>query len=163
MRRVTRTATALAAAALLTVGLSGCGAISDLISGASEDDVFTLAVGDCFDSNESTDSGEVIESVPTIDCAKPHDYEVYLSVKMDDKEYPGLDETTAQADEACLGAFDGFFGLSYDEAVANDYTYFYPTTESWGLGDREILCMIVAVDEAGIVKVTGSLEGKGTA
>lgn len=162
MRRITRTATALAAAAALTVGLSGCGVIGDLISGATEDDVFSLAVGDCFDENSSTETGADIESVPTVDCAKPHDYEVYSSILMDDESYPGEDATIAEADEQCLGLFEGFLGQNYDEAVNYDFTYFYPSTESWGLGDREILCMIVEIDgEGAIVKVTDSLKGAG--
>jgi len=162
MRRVTRTATALAVAAVLAVGLSGCNAIGDIISGASEDDVFSLAVGDCFDSNTETDTGEDIESVPTIECSKPHDYEVFSSVKMDDGDYPGEDDTIAQADALCLSGFETFVGQTYDEAVSYDFTYFYPSTDSWELGDREILCMIVEIDADGnIVKVTDSLKGVG--
>lgn len=164
MRRVTRTATALAVAAVLATGLTGCSAIGDIISGAGEDDVFTLAVGDCFDSNSETDTGEGIESVPTIECSKPHDYEVYSSVMMDQDSYPGETDTIAQADTQCLNVFETFFGSSYDEAVAYDFTYFYPSTESWEMGDREILCMIVEIDEnSEIVKVTDSLKGAGAA
>ena len=164
MRRVARAASALAVAAVLTAGLTGCSVIGDIISGtAGEDDVFTLAVGDCFNETDDTSSGETIESVPIVDCKEEHDYEVYSSVIMDDEEYPGETDTTSQAESQCLDAFEGFFGLSYDEAVTNDFTYFYPTTESWGMGDREILCMIVQLDEAGssIVKTTGSLKGAG--
>lgn len=162
MRRATRIATALAAGVVLSVALSGCSVIGNLISGATEDDVFTLAIGDCFDDNTATESGEDIESVPTVDCAKPHDYEVYSSLIMDEEEYPGDAATQEIADAQCLATFDGFLGATYDEAIANDYTYFYPSTQSWGLGDREILCMIVAIDENGkIVKVTDSLKGAG--
>ena len=158
MTRLARTATAVAAAALLVVGLSGCGAISNLITG--EDDVFTIAVGDCFDSNEETESGEEITSVPTIDCEKKHDFEAYRSVKMDQDSYPGETDTTSQAESQCLDGFEGFIGASYDDAVAYDFTYFYPSSASWAMGDREILCMAFAIDENGdIEKVTGTLEG----
>ena len=162
MRRATRTATALAVAAVLAVGLSGCNAIGDMISGATEDDVFSLAIGDCFDENSSTESGEDIDSVPTVECSKPHDYEVYSSYNMTEETYPGEDETIAQADAECLGSFESFIGQTYDEAVTYDFTYFYPSTSSWELGDREILCMVVEIDaDGGIVKVTDSLKGAG--
>jgi hypothetical protein len=160
MRRLTRTAVAVAAAATLIVGLTGCNAITSLISG--EDDVYSLGVGDCFDSNESTESGSEIESVPTVDCDKPHDFEVYSSLIMDDESYPGDAATQDIADEQCLASWDAFLGATYEEAVANDYTYFYPTESSWGLGDREVLCMIVSLTAEGeIEKVTGTLKGAG--
>lgn len=160
MRRVTRTAATLAASVALIAGLTGCSAISSLISG--EDDVYSLGVGDCFDSNDSTESGTEIESVPTVDCEKPHDFEVYSSLIMDDGDYPGDAATQDAADNQCLATWDAFLGATYEEAVSNDYTYFYPTESSWDLGDREILCMIVALTPEGeIAKSTGTLKGAG--
>lgn len=158
MRRAARTAAALAAAGALVAGLTGCGMITNLISG--EDDVFTLAVGDCWDNTEANADAAEVSSVPTVDCEKKHDFEAYSAMNMDDKEYPGLAETEAEADQYCMDKFEGFLGLSYEEAVAYDFTYFYPSDQSWGLGDREILCTIYAIDENGeIEKVTGSLKG----
>jgi hypothetical protein len=76
-------------AAVFSVGaltLSGCSAISDLfpeeaardadtqeISEAGEADVFSLAIGDCFNDQEA----EEISSVPALPCTEPHDYEAY--------------------------------------------------------------------------------------
>jgi len=151
-----RTASVLAVASALVVGLTGCGAITSLIGG--EDDVFTLAVGDCFDNTEANADADEVTSVPKIDCEKKHDFEAYSAVLMDQDEYPGVADTESQADALCLDGFERFLGAPYDEAVAYDFTYFYPSTESWKLGDREILCMIYAIDENNdIEKVTGTL------
>lgn len=156
MRRFTTTAAAVATAAALVVGLTGCGAISGLIGG--EDDVFSLAVGDCFDTDSLTAEPTEVETVPTVDCDELHDYEVYASVMMDDDEFPGEEDTIAQADTECLALFEGFVGTTYEEATTLDVSYLYPTTSSWALGDREILCMVYAFDPDGnLEKVSGTL------
>lgn len=145
-----------AAVALGALVLTGCGTINTLITG--EDDVFTLAVGDCFDADSQIDGPTEIETVPTVDCAEPHDYEVYSAVIMDDDEYPGEEQTIAEADEQCTSLFEGFIGVPYDEALAYAVSYFYPTSPSWNLGDREILCLVYGIDETGVLeKVTGTL------
>ena len=127
----------------------------------AEDDVFTLVVGDCFDSD--TAEGESIETVPTVPCAEPHDFEAYSSQLMTQEEFPGDADTIAEADARCGAEFEAYVGLSFENAYdarLYGFTYFYPSTASWGLGDREILCMVYSTDDAGdLVKTAGSLQG----
>lgn len=114
-------------------------------------DVFSIKVGDCI--NDEGLSGAV-DSVPVVDCAEPHDSEAYESVIMADGDFPGDEATTTQGDADCQAAFDTFVGVAYDES-ALDFTYLYPSEDTWAQGDREILCLVY--DPAG--ESTGSLAG----
>ena len=146
---------ALATISLAAAALTGCSVISEALNGG-ESDVFTIEVGDCL--NDEAASGE-ISTVPIVDCEEPHDSEIYAAIIMDDDEYPGEDATIQFADDACLGEFEDFVGVSYDDSKYG-FATLYPTPESWAGGDREVLCRIALPDESGnIVKVEGSLEG----
>ena len=149
LRRSLAGAVVLAAA----VALSGCSGIIDTVNGAitGEDDVFSIAVGDCL--NDADVSGEV-QTVPIVSCDEPHDSEAYSSYILADGDFPGDDAIADEAGFACVTAFDTFVGVNYEDSGL-DATYDSPTAESWASGDREILCIIY--DPAG--QVTGSLEG----
>ncbi len=120
-------------------------------AGSSEVDVFSVQVGDCIND---FGSGEV-SSVEAIDCSLPHDYEVYSELTIPGEAFPGGDEVTALADEACFAAFEGFVGLTYEESLL-DVSYFAPTEQSWqSNGDRLVSCLVF---EPGAQSV-GSLAG----
>ena len=140
---------------MLVVGLCGCSVLGDAL-GDGEVDVFTLVVGDCL--NDASETGDV-STVPVVDCDEPHDSEVYARVLMDDPKYPGEEATIAAADEACRAEFERFVGVPSSQSEYR-YATLYPTENSWSGGDREILCRIAHVDDAGAVtRVTGSLAG----
>ena len=136
----------LLAAASIVLLLAGCS------SPATPDDgAFDLTIGDCFNLDGATQ----VESVPVIPCDEPHDFEAYASLRMDAANYPGEADTVAEADARCGQAFDGYVGMALQDAYDQglyDYSSFYPSTESWALGDREILCMVYATDDDGEVK-----------
>lgn len=150
--------------AVLTIGaasiaLAGCSLIGNVTandpatdpSEGVETDAFAIEVGDCL--NDGNLEGE-ISTVPTIDCAEPHDSEAYASIIIDDGPYPGEDAIFEQADADCVAEFNTFVGVNYDESVLN-FSYYFPTEGSWENGDREILCLIY---EDG-TKTVGSLAG----
>ncbi len=144
----------VAAILLASVTLSGCSAISTLVNG--EGDVFSLEVGDCMDDFGTADD---ISSVPIVDCNEKHDAEVYAVEDIPEGSYPGADAVSDAADEICLAAWEDFVGISYEESLLN-YAALTPSEDSWGLGDREVVCTISKFDESGeLVKVTDSLEG----
>ena len=148
----------VASLAAAAVTLSGCSLISNAINGAvtGEDDVFALEVGSCMNDYGSETE---ITSVPIVDCAEPHDTEIYASSNISGDEYPGLEAVQTEADDVCYAAFEDFVGLPYDESLLY-YSTLYPSDESWSGGDREILCGISKYDDSeNIVKVTGSLKG----
>ncbi len=140
-----------------SVALAGCSLIGGLTgTGTStgegtDTDVFTIKVGDCLNDG---DAGGEVSTVPTVDCAEPHDSEAYASIIMDDGDFPGTEAVDDQAVSGCTAEFAPFVGLDY-ESSAYDFSYYYPTEESWASGDREILCLIVDPDG----QTTGSLAG----
>lgn len=160
--RLPMTILAVAASALL---LSGCSVINSLTGGETRDDdgtiieggdtdVFSLTVGDCIGSAAAGD-GEV-SSVATVPCDEPHDDEVYFDFELAGDDYPGEDAIFTEANQGCSEAFAEFVGIAYDDSQL-EFTYYYPTVESWGSGDRLITCIIY--DPAG--QTTGSLAGSG--
>lgn len=135
----------LAALAAATLLLSACGS-------GSGSDVFSLEVGDCIAT--STGESEVTE-VPVVECAEPHEVEVYADFEIDGTDYPGEDAIFAQADQGCYDAYAPFVGIAYEESKY-DFSYYYPTEGSWAQGDHLISCLIL--DPAG-AELTGSLKG----
>lgn len=157
--------TAIAGAGIL---LSGCSLLGQVTGGGgtggddpsegTEDDVFSLVPGDCF--NEETDA-ETISTVDIVECSVAHRWEAYESIQMTEAEYPGDDATQQEADAACNDPFTQYVGLSYDESIY-DYSFYYPTQDTWDdpvLQDREILCLAKADDDSDI---TGSVKGANT-
>jgi Septum formation len=156
-----RKTTIASAALIIAVGaaLSGCsivGNVLDQVTGGSTIDdssVFSIKVGDCF-TEPDTDSDGMVSEIEAIECALAHDDEAYASVLMSDAEFPGDAATQAQAEDACLPRFLDFVGATSNYEGSLYYSFFYPSTESWDGGDREILCY--AYDEDGTT--TGSLK-----
>jgi len=152
--------TTIAVAGLL---LSGCSLLTQLTHTTQRDasgtptaanpdaDVFSIKVGDCL--NDATASGTVT-TAPIVPCSKPHDSEAFKSIKMTDGDFPGEDAVKAQADQGCGDAFPDFVGIPFNDSKL-DISYYYPTTDSWANGDREILCTVY--DDG--VKTTGTLKG----
>lgn len=131
---------------VLALVLSACAGL-----GGGGKSVFDLEVGDCFD--DPTESGEVSE-VPIVECADPHDNEVYAAFDYDGDTFPGDDAMSTAADEGCQDRFEDFVGIGYFESALYS-THLVPTEESWGNGDREIICVLYEPGE----KLTGSMEG----
>jgi len=118
------------------------------------EDVFSLAVGDCF-SNPL--EGEEVQEVETVDCGVEHDGEVFaeFDVTADSDTFPGNDEVVAQSEQGCADRFEGFVGVATTDSTL-DVLYLYPTEQSWDrLDDRQVLCIVG--DSAGAI--TGTLEG----
>ena len=145
----------------LGLSLSGCGLLtgngpdrdpsSGAITNTATSDPFQIKVGDCLQDPGTTS----IEKVVTLPCSKPHDFEAFDRVEMKGSDYPGTAETKKQSEAFCSPAFAKFVGVAYDDSTL-EMQFFYPTSDSWGQGDREILCLIAGKDGA---KTTGTLKG----
>ncbi len=145
MKRRTTTALGLGAAALLA--LTAC----------SDNNVFDLAVGDCFDAPSDEDTFQV-SSVPIVECSEPHDNEIYALFDMDDADdFPGDDAAVAAAEEGCLSRFEDFVGAPYETSI-----YYvgalWPSADTWADGDREIVCYVNLGEGNGQLE-PGSVEG----
>ncbi|MGC3986493.1 MAG: septum formation family protein [Pseudorhodoferax sp.] len=151
-----------------TLTLTGCGQLQNLANGggdtavrddttseitdAGDIDVFTLAVGDCFND---VDTAEEISSLPVVPCSDSHDNEVFYEFTLPDGDLPAASEIDDAVLENCAPAFASFVGMTYEESTL-DYWDIRPTQEGWdSIGDRVVQCAIF--DPAG--PVTGTLAG----
>lgn len=117
--------------------------------------VFDLRTGDCFD--DDPDGATQVEEVPVVPCAEPHDNEVFSSFQSTLAVYPGREEMLDAAAADCYDRFSGFVGMSYEDSEL-DFFPITPTEGSWGEGDREVLCVLYAMD---LSKLTGTMRGSG--
>jgi hypothetical protein len=120
---------------------------------ACQGNVFQLKVGDCFNGASTGD----VADVKVIDCAQPHDAEVFSAFPYPDapSDYPGAAPVKALAESTCKTNFASFVGISYDNS-AFGLSYLQPTAESWKTGDRTIDCLITSGDTT---QLTGSAKG----
>jgi hypothetical protein len=115
---------------------------------------FDLEVGDCFDAPDV----EAVTDVELIDCEEPHRYESYHIENHPagrDEPFIGDEAMTTYADDICIGAFEQFVGVPWEES---SLTYFFlqPTADTWEeIGDREVLCAVYSTDG----DLTGSVAG----
>ncbi len=154
-------ATAVVAVAAST--LAGCSVLEGIfpaqaqrdpetqqIEESGQQDVFSVAVGDCF--NNETAASEEIADIPAVPCDQPHDNEVFYLFDLTGDTFPiDMDDQTFNG---CGAQFDAFVGLAYDASVL-DYFPIQPTQATWDQGDREVICSIFEPD----VQSTGSLAG----
>ena len=148
---LTLSAASVALAGCSLLGGGGGATTAPTDDATTGDDVFSIKVGDCL--NDADVESEASE-VPAVDCAQPHDSEAFASIVMADGEFPGADAVKSQSETGCTAQFNTFVGVDYGASTL-DFSYYYPTAQSWAQGDREILCLVV--DPAG--QTTGSLKG----
>lgn len=116
---------------------------------------FALEVGDCVMLPDEDE--DLVRDVTSVPCDKPHEAEVYATVRIGGTSWPGEDEVIDQADRRCEEEFGRFVGMPYQDSELEMF-YLYPTKSSWNLNDdREASCWVVAMPEG--TTVTGSLEG----
>jgi hypothetical protein len=127
-----------------------------ILSGCGDQSVMSLAVGDCFDDTTELLSGADITRVPDVDCAEPHDNEVFHVV-----DYPGSSYVPTAIDdfaiEQCYSAFSRYVGRDY-ESSALDFAWLLPSRDGWASGDREVVCVAYRMD---LQKLRGSVRGSG--
>lgn len=117
---------------------------------------FAIKVGDCLDD---ADIQGTTTSAPIVPCTGPHDSEAYGRFLLTDSAYPGEDAVKAEAETGCGGTlFADFVGIASADSTLQ-YSYYFPTADSWSTGDREVMCTIYQVDGSGKpVKTTGTLK-----
>lgn len=119
-----------------------------------------LRVGDCFD--DSGHGTPEVGELSRVDCAAPHDAEVYALPTLPgepDAPYPGDDQVADVSDQLCVDQFAAYVGVEYlDSKWA--FGYYTPVEESWRkFDDRGVICYLV---EAEFGKIEGSQRGTGT-
>lgn len=138
---------------VFAVSLVGCSLLESVVTGVpeGEQDVFSLAIGDCINVSDATE----ITTIPVVDCAEPHDQEVFALSDMEGDTFPGDAAVSEALDTFCSGdVFTEFIGLPYADSIY--YTSgLQPTSSSWESGDRELLCTVGNPDG----QTTGTLKG----
>ena len=125
-------------------GEGQCGLVVDSYTPTTES--YGYVVGDCVDGSD------------VVDCAVPHDFEVYLVTSHPaaaDEPFPGNSTLTDYGDQTCSPPFEDYVGVPLAES---EYTYLWlaPDAEFWEAGDREVVCGVTNVADE---KLTGSLQG----
>ena len=118
------------------------------IATAGRVDVYEIAVGDCFNDDQEFFSDEVAEfnAVAGVPCDEPHDNEVYATVDLDLHTFPGDEQMTTLAFDACVARFDAFVGRDYQSSMYDVFPI-YPTEASWNQDDdREVICALYDVN-----------------
>jgi len=164
LRPHARFALAAAVAVVATVSLAGCSVLDAIgpaqaqrdaetqqIAEAGEQDVFSVALGDCFDDEQGAAGGQITD-VPAVPCAEPHDNEVYFLFDLPGEEFPV--DVDQLADDGCYAQFATFVGIEYEASVL-EFFPIQPTADTWIDGDREVICSVFEPN----VKTAGSLAG----
>jgi Septum formation len=122
-------------------------------------DAVELESGQCFDYRDATDDeGVTVQALFRVDCALPHDNEVYAIVThaaARGEPYPGDDALVSFADDQCFAHFEDFVGKQY-ELSSLEIGHIRPSGESWAERDRTVYCFVFDRDGA---KLSGSAAG----
>ncbi|OFI38637.1 hypothetical protein BIU82_04820 [Arthrobacter sp. SW1] len=159
--RTSKTTAALAATlCMFPLTLGACSLInsgdakrdaSGVATESSKADAFKVKVGDCLQEPD----GSEVKDVTIIPCPQDHDFEAFAATNLEGSSYPGDAVISQKAEDFCDKEFATFIGKAFKDSDL-EITYFFPTSESWKTGDKEIVCL---VGGAGGEQVKGSLKG----
>ena len=130
---------------------------SGAIVGSGNLHIADVRVGDCFDLNDGADIEEVGE-IRAIPCEEPHTFEAYFTSELAGGSFPSRSVLDAETEAACLPSFEPYVGRDYETSELY-VTTFEPTPESWGQGDRGILCVVSTFEAE--TPLTGSVRESG--
>jgi hypothetical protein len=130
-----------------------------VLASACAGTVLSLDVGECFDDWEGSLDGATQEvgDVPIVDCAEPHDNEVYSVSDMPTGSFPGDAAVEDWTIARCEETFDGYVGTAYADSRL-DFGALFPTQDTWADGDTEVICFLWDIE---FLKLTGSMKGSG--
>ena len=116
--------------------------------------VTELQVGDCF--SEPDASSTQVSDVDVVDCATPHQHEVYSTYTITSSTFPSSSEMDDETQTACYDSFTSYVGVSVENSTYSIFTL-TPTESSWSMGDRTIKCILAASDDSSNPgEITGS-------
>lgn len=98
-----------------------------------------LEVGNCITDANST-QGDVT-TFDAVDCAKPHDGEVFTIIGVAGAKYPGTMFVTGKGQRGCRARLRRQATPKAFRDKLLGYKFVYPTKLSWAQGDHEISCL----------------------
>jgi hypothetical protein len=150
LRRMSTRSAGAALALLLALAVAAC-----------SPQALEFTIGECVNLPD----GQEITDYETVDCAEPHDGEVYALPQHPDGEdapFPGQEALDEFSAERCEAEFEEYVGTSFEES-AFFFTSLSPGQEAWeGAGDREVVCLLVGAPAGdGFEQLTGSKRDSG--
>ena len=130
-----------------------------VLASACSATVLSLDVGECFDDWDGSLDGatQEVSDVPVVDCAEPHDNEVYSVSNMPAGSFPGDTAIEDWTIARCEETFDRYVGTAYVDSRL-DFGALFPTQDTWDDGDTEVICFLWDIE---FLKLTGSMQGSG--
>jgi hypothetical protein len=125
--------------------------------------VYTPSVGECFDRRQLEErpatGPQQTDIVLLLDCALPHDNEIFTVLELPDAGpvYPGETAMQEFARRNCADAFAAYVGRAYETSEL-EIGHYLPSSNEWGSGARRLGCYLYAVDGE---KLIGSMQGSG--
>ena len=92
-----------------------------------------------------------------VDCAEPHDLEVFYTGLLPDEPWPGQDTVNDDADDRCYTEYEDYVGISYEDSDY-DYSFYLPDEQEWAAGKRTVVCVVTPFPGEDL---TGSVKGSG--
>jgi hypothetical protein len=136
--------------AIVLVVLLAIGASADR-DNDGEVSLTSLRPGDCI---ERLEEGPASTTVPAVPCAEPHEGEVYAIFDLADGDWPGDEAVWEEAESGCVDRLFDYSPTAYEDEQI-DIFYVHPTSDTWGTGDREVVCVTYYLDGLR----TGSIKG----
>ncbi|MBT2469239.1 DUF4190 domain-containing protein [Streptomyces sp. ISL-66] len=109
-------------------------------------DIDELRAGDCF----NVPGGDLLDEDPfvyRIACARVHDAEITSSTTLSGPRFQGAEEIKRSANEDCWRAQDAYAMDTWALPPYAEMFYFAPSRESWGDGDRRVVCVIGTAEQ----------------
>lgn len=124
-------------------------------AGPGADQTFDdLEVGDCYNDEKTHDTlGDKGESeagvwIEIVDCDEAHQFQALHVADLPKGKYPGNQTVRDDAVEQCFRSWRRYFGVPFfGHRQKYDMGFIYPTEDSWGFGDRRIICHVYARDK----------------
>jgi hypothetical protein len=145
----------VALAVILGVVLIACGFVfwrgeGEIKVDRARSSVVSLRRGQCVNEVDGRDQ---LAKVTVVDCAQPHEAEVFANLTMQSRsEYPEPEELDEEIAPQCLDEFEHYAPAFIDDQTI-EINYIFPDSASWIVGERNVTCL--ALHPSG--KRTGSL------
>jgi len=105
---------------------------------------FKLRKGDCINDAALKGIGDEqirTETVTLLPCRAKHDLEVYATLHVPGRKFPGQPAIDRTA-RGCFPAFKAYVGKAYPDSELEIF-YYFPTEGSWRLlGDKTVTCVV---------------------
>lgn len=138
--------------------VAGCSVLDRDDDGTHSVSVFEVEVGDCFRAPTEDDVRHELSELDRVDCAAPHEQELYAVAAWEDPDaqFPGEETLKAFADGRCAQEFAGYVGVDYRDSSLF-FTYLLPSARSWEHeADRQTLCFVTTTGRQLTASVAGS-------